>query len=169
MPQVPYQLEAHSAPLADELSWRVRVDRDHVLLEVVVVHEGGVALGALPHRFGALCPLASFAYGKINVCYELYLPLDSQLLVYMTTLTTHDMYTIVTYYKIHNLHTHISHAFIFTNCVSFNVIFDFVLARAVGRVEPFAAIRAEHLLLAFLVNLTHVNLGDWRATDYVGS
>ena len=67
MPQVPDQLEAHSAPLADELSWRVRVYGDHVLLEVVEVHEGGVALGTLPHWFGALCPLASFAYGEINI------------------------------------------------------------------------------------------------------
>ena len=55
------QFEPHAAHMADELPGRVRVDGDHVLLEVLVVHEGGLAQRALPHRLGALRPLAPFA------------------------------------------------------------------------------------------------------------
>ena len=61
MLEVVPQLEAHAAHVADELPGRVRVDGDHVLLEVLVVHEGGLAQRALPHRLRALRPLAPFA------------------------------------------------------------------------------------------------------------
>ena len=62
MLEVVPQLEAHAADVADELPGRVRVDGDHVLLEVLVVHEGGVAQRALSHRFGAPRPLTPLAY-----------------------------------------------------------------------------------------------------------
>ena len=40
---------------------------------------------------------------------------------------------------------------------------DLVLARPRARREPLSAVRAQHLLPAALsVDLTHVNLGDWK-------
>ena len=60
------QLEPHSADVADELLGGVvgRVEGDHVLLQVLVSHEGGIAQRALPHRLGSLRPLTPLTWGR---------------------------------------------------------------------------------------------------------
>ena len=80
MLQVAPQLEPHAAHVADELPGRVRrVDGDHVLLEVLGVHEGGLAQRALPRRPGALRPLsplpcASLVVFQVNLDFVLARP-----------------------------------------------------------------------------------------------
>ena len=65
MLEVVPQLESHPADMADELPGGVvgRVEGDHVLLQVLVAHEGGLAERALPHWLGTLRPLTPFTWG----------------------------------------------------------------------------------------------------------